>query len=81
MLRLFASARDIVGTDRVTIELPESFSSAAQLKACLLQLFPQLSAIDGSFVLALNAEYIASDNLIQLKSGDELAIIPPLSGG
>ena len=42
-----------------------------------------LEVISDNFVLALNEQYILPDQLnkITLKAGDELAIIPPLSGG
>jgi molybdopterin converting factor small subunit len=42
----------------------------------------RLSAYTGSFVLALNQEYIdLNDDALALRTGDEVAVIPPLSGG
>ena len=32
-------------------------------------------------VLAVNQEYIDKEQVIHLKTGDEVAIIPPISGG
>jgi molybdopterin converting factor small subunit len=37
--------------------------------------------LQGSFVFSLNQEYLAPDEEQQLKAGDELAVIPPISGG
>ena len=37
--------------------------------------------IRGSFVLSLNESYILFDQVINLNNNDEIAIIPPLSGG
>lgn len=35
----------------------------------------------GRCVLALNQEYIEKDSVEPLKDGDEVALIPPISGG
>ena len=42
----------------------------------------RLSAIAENVVLSLNEEYLDLDNQeLRLRAGDELAIIPPISGG
>jgi molybdopterin converting factor small subunit len=42
----------------------------------------RLSEIQDSLVLALNQDYIElSDAPLNLAEGDEIAVIPPLSGG
>ena len=43
--------------------------------------FPQLREIEGRFVLSLNQEYLQPEEAEQLKAGDEVAVIPPISGG
>ncbi len=40
-----------------------------------------MAAIAGSLVVARNQEYLDMDAPVVLRSGDEIAIIPPLSGG
>ena len=41
----------------------------------------RLTDIKSNFVLALNEEYIEPTEDLNLKSGDVLAVIPPISGG
>jgi len=47
----------------------------------ILQLYEALQPIAKNLLLAVNEEYIAASESIQLKDGDNIAIMPPLSGG
>jgi molybdopterin converting factor small subunit len=73
----FGIAKDIFGASTISMELPDN-ATALDLKVVLEQVHPQLKSL-ASYLLAVNNEY-ASDNLI-IDACDEIAIIPPVSGG
>ena len=74
-LRLFAMLRERAGSGELELDLPEGASVADALAA------PQVAALAGDLacVLAVNREYAPADRI--LRPGDELALIPPVSGG
>ena len=77
-LLFFASCRDIVGEKEMDFEVA-SDATVGTLKQTLSDRYPRLSAIESTLSLAVNAEY-ANDATV-LKNGDEVAFIPPVSGG
>jgi len=56
-------------------------TNSIQFFSILRQTFPQLSPIFDHSILAINLEYVQNDQAVNLKDGDEIALIPPLSGG
>jgi len=77
-VRLFAMMAQDAGTARIDIELPQDAPLSA-LSPALRKKFPAMRWPPGT-MLALNQEYVANDSL-PLHDRDELAIIPPVSGG
>lgn len=73
----FGIAKDIIGQRFVDLELTEGIS-VAELRAMLVQRYPRLSEL-ASVRLAINSEYATEDSL--LNDNDEVALIPPVSGG
>jgi molybdopterin converting factor subunit 1 len=74
----FAQLKDVTGHDSVELT-PASSLTAEQLWTELLKKFPKLAAHRANVRLARNWEYAAPN--AQFTSMDEVALIPPVSGG
>ncbi len=72
-VRLFAGLRELAGARAVEIELPTGASAGAVWPALALGEEPP------GLLLAVNKEY--ADRARLLEEGDEVALIPPVSGG
>ncbi len=77
-VRLFSIAKDLAGTDSRQLELTEG-ERAEDVFRYLAHMNPRFAEWEGKMRLAVNQEYVASDHLLQ--DGDEVAVIPPVSGG
>jgi molybdopterin converting factor subunit 1 len=76
MICFFAQSREIIGKDRMEFEIQDGETTSSMLKRLQSQ-FPNLVSMQ--IVVAVNNEYVENDR--ELHDGDEVAIIPPVSGG
>lgn len=74
---LFGIARDLTGQTTVSLPLSQG-ASVGDLLSELHQQYPPLSGIR-SLLVAVNGEYAEAEHV--LSNEDEIAIIPPVSGG
>jgi molybdopterin converting factor subunit 1 len=77
-VRLFARLRDITGA----AELARELAPGATIRDLWRQLaaeFPELASYERSISSAINADYARMDRVIG--DGDEIAFLPPVSGG
>ncbi|MDX6729175.1 MAG: MoaE-MoaD fusion protein [Baekduia sp.] len=72
-VRLFAGLRERAGREELELDLPDG-ARVADALAQVAHLAPGVS-----LVLAVNREYADAD--VVLQAGDELAVVPPVSGG
>jgi molybdopterin converting factor subunit 1 len=76
-VKLFASSREIIGKDKITLKLSEKMT-ALDLRRMILEQYPQVvSKIQ--FVIAINRKI--ADDATTVDQMDEVAILPPVSGG
>lgn len=79
-LLFFAKSRELAGLDECEIELPQTILYSKLVN--YLNTTYNLGSLENTFLIALNSEYCeVFETPIHLKFGDELAIIPPISGG
>ena len=74
---LFGITKDLVGKQKLQMELQNTVT-VADFKKLLQEKYPELIELN-SIAIAVNSEY-ASDEVV-LQSNDEIALIPPVSGG
>ena len=77
-VRLFARLRDIAGAAELSREVaPESTIGTVWRQ--LVHEFPDLASYERSISSAVNADYARMDQAVN--EGDEVAFLPPVSGG
>jgi molybdopterin synthase catalytic subunit len=77
-VKLFASVREAVGKSEIQLDMPAG-ASVSQLLSALRGQYPQIGAGLEAGMVAVNQEYASQETL--LADGDEVAVIPPVSGG
>lgn len=77
-VKLFALLREKAGTDTVTIEVPEH-ATVMQVATRVEQLFPGLAPYLEKVRFALHMDFVDASTTVT--EGDEVSLIPPVSGG
>ena len=77
-VRLFARLRDIAGASEVAREVAPGTTVGALWRQLVAE-FPELSGYERAISSARNADYARMDETLQ--DGDEVAFLPPVSGG
>ena len=73
----FCIAKDIFGASTVSLQLTND-ATVSNLKYLLENQFPKLKQL-ASYMVAINNEYALDGDTVHQR--DEIAIIPPVSGG
>ncbi|MGB3327952.1 MAG: molybdenum cofactor biosynthesis protein MoaE [Thermomicrobiales bacterium] len=74
----FAMMRELLGSSGETLTLPAG-STAKDAFAVLVDRHPRLAGMERAVMLMVNETYVRGTRVLQ--DGDELAFIPPVSGG
>lgn len=77
-VRLFARLRELAGAGELTRDVPAAANVQAVWDAVVAD-FPAMAPYQPSLSCAVNAEYARFTTAVQ--DGDEIAFLPPVSGG
>ncbi len=77
-VKLFAILRERVGESEITITVPTGIT-VNYLNSEILKKYPQLKSFNNKFVTSVNWKVTTGDTIISSK--DEIALLPPVSGG
>lgn len=90
LILLFASSREAVGSSKLSLTIDRDEMTLLDLADHLQSSYPQLRIVvrgaDGATSLvdtinfAINKKY-SRDPTVLIRNGDEIAVIPPISGG
>ena len=77
-LRLFAVARQRAGSAEIAVELPGP-ATVGDLRRAVAEQHPGLAPLLAGMMVAVENEYAEDDQ--KMREGQEVALIPPVSGG
>jgi molybdopterin converting factor subunit 1 len=77
-VRLFARLRDIASAGELMRDVPAG-STVADVWRSLVAEFPEMARYDSSMSTAVNADYAKMQTAVS--DNDEVAFLPPVSGG
>jgi molybdopterin converting factor subunit 1 len=77
-VKFFAMLRERAGAGEIAREMKEG-GTVADLWETLKKDYPRLAPVDTRLLYAVNQNYVRPDHI--LKENDEVAFVPPVSGG
>jgi len=77
-IKLFASLRQAMRSDEIKINIDNEIT-VYHMKKIVFETFPNLKKLNVPFLVAVNHKF-AKDSVV-ISTKDEVALIPPVSGG
>lgn len=77
-VKFFATYREVVGSKESTVRLADRATVGDLLEAVFAR-HPRLKGFEGAMLVAVNHEF--ANPSARLRDGDEVALMPPVSGG
>ncbi|MBC8351782.1 MAG: MoaD/ThiS family protein [Planctomycetes bacterium] len=77
-VKLFAVAKQLAGSETVSVELPDD-ATVLVLRDAISDQHVQLRDVIQRAMIAIDTEYVRNDAAVPVDS--EIALIPPVSGG
>jgi molybdopterin converting factor subunit 1 len=77
-VRLFARYRELAGANMLSLDVPAR-STAMEVFDRIAERYPEMRPMRDSTLMAVDEEFIRPET--ELREGEELALMPPVSGG
>ena len=77
-IRLFARARDLAGSETISVEVPDC-ATVGDLRASLKEQFPALEPVIRNLHVAIGTDY--ANDAATLNESQSISCFPPVSGG
>ena len=77
-IKLFGVTRDIVGNSHLSVPTKENIATVGELKTWLYKQYPAIGQLNS---LAIAVDHAYAEDHAALGAGQEVALIPPVSGG
>ena len=77
-VKLFAAYQDAYGAPDIVLEMPQGATVEQVCDRVLLDR-PQLAPLKGMTQFGVNLEFVSAETIVN--NGDEIVLIPPVSGG
>jgi len=77
----FAKSRELTGLTESCMQVQSGRLSGEELLNFIIKSFPALYPVRDNLLLSVNQEYLEREQTIELSGEEEVAIIPPISGG
>ncbi|MFQ6128479.1 MAG: MoaD family protein [Thermoplasmata archaeon] len=77
-LKLFASFREVIGEKDLVMDVKDGWT-VGDVVTELLSRYPKLERLKETMIYSVNKEYASLTK--KLSDGDEVGILPPISGG
>ncbi|MBE7560366.1 MoaD/ThiS family protein [bacterium] len=78
-VRLWSSLCELAGRETVVVPLLREEATVREVVNRLAESWPEMNAVLPSLLVARDCQYLSLDSAVE--SGDELSLMPPLSGG
>jgi len=78
LVKFFASARDIVGKKDIEMEI-EKNCKVEDIMESIFEEYPELKDMKDQLLISVNKDRTDKNEI--LKDGDEIAVMPPVTGG
>ncbi|QDU53047.1 MoaD/ThiS family protein [Gimesia panareensis] len=77
-VRLFARARELAGSDTISVNAVDEMT-VAWLRTAIAEQYPVLKSLSGQLLIAVDNAYAGEEQPLNPKQ--EIACFPPVSGG